>query len=162
MKVPPGGAIQVPPSGQPVILGPDHPVTGGYPVIGVVIDADTDSLAQGPASRYGWCGHGRHSGRGRPGGDTAGVTAHPPAEPGKAETVHAQVHTARLIHTSDLDDETLQLTRQLLDEAYQGEFSDTDWEHTLGGMHALVAHRGTMIAHGAVIQRRLLYQGSGP
>ena len=40
------GAIQVPPSGQPVILGPDHPVTGGYPVIGVVVDADTDRLAQ--------------------------------------------------------------------------------------------------------------------
>lgn len=40
------GAIQVPPSGQPVILGPDHPVTGGYPVIGVVADGDTDKLAQ--------------------------------------------------------------------------------------------------------------------
>lgn len=40
------GAIQVPPSGQPVILGPDHPVTGGYPVIGVVADTDTDALAQ--------------------------------------------------------------------------------------------------------------------
>lgn len=40
------GAIQIPPSGQPVILGPDHPVTGGYPVIGVVADADTDGLAQ--------------------------------------------------------------------------------------------------------------------
>ncbi len=32
------GAIQVPPNGLPVILGPDHPVTGGYPVIGVVAD----------------------------------------------------------------------------------------------------------------------------
>lgn len=40
------GSIQVPPNGQPVILGPDHPVTGGYPVIGVVTDADTDKLAQ--------------------------------------------------------------------------------------------------------------------
>lgn len=40
------GAIQVPPIGQPVILGPDHPVTGGYPVIGVVTDADTDRIAQ--------------------------------------------------------------------------------------------------------------------
>lgn len=40
------GAIQVPPNGQPVILGPDHPVTGGYPVIGVVADSDTDALAQ--------------------------------------------------------------------------------------------------------------------
>ena len=40
------GAVQVPPNGQPVILGADHPVTGGYPVIGVVLDADTDLLAQ--------------------------------------------------------------------------------------------------------------------
>lgn len=40
------GAIQVPPNGLPVILGPDHPVTGGYPVIGVVIDEDIDKAAQ--------------------------------------------------------------------------------------------------------------------
>jgi biotin-dependent carboxylase-like uncharacterized protein len=40
------GAIQVPPNGLPVILGPDHPVTGGYPVIGVVADRDVDALAQ--------------------------------------------------------------------------------------------------------------------
>ncbi len=52
------GAIQVPPGGRPVILGPDHPVTGGYPVIGVVVDADTDALAQlrpGRAVRLRWC-----------------------------------------------------------------------------------------------------------
>ncbi len=40
------GAIQVPPNGLPVILGPDHPVTGGYPVIGVVTDGDIDKIAQ--------------------------------------------------------------------------------------------------------------------
>jgi biotin-dependent carboxylase-like uncharacterized protein len=40
------GAIQVPPSGGPLILGPDHPVTGGYPVIGVIVDDDTDIVAQ--------------------------------------------------------------------------------------------------------------------
>jgi biotin-dependent carboxylase-like uncharacterized protein len=40
------GAIQVPPNGQPVILGPDHPVTGGYPVIGVVTHDDADKVAQ--------------------------------------------------------------------------------------------------------------------
>lgn len=40
------GAVQVPPNGQPVILGADHPVTGGYPVIGVLLDADADRLAQ--------------------------------------------------------------------------------------------------------------------
>ena len=40
------GAIQVPPNGLPVILGPDHPVTGGYPVVGVIIDEDIDKAAQ--------------------------------------------------------------------------------------------------------------------
>lgn len=40
------GAIQVPPSGLPVILGPDCGVTGGYPVAGVIIDADLHSLAR--------------------------------------------------------------------------------------------------------------------
>ncbi|WP_432532996.1 5-oxoprolinase subunit C family protein [Kineococcus arenarius] len=40
------GSLQVPPSAQPVLFGPDHPVTGGYPVIGVVRDADLDRLAQ--------------------------------------------------------------------------------------------------------------------
>jgi biotin-dependent carboxylase-like uncharacterized protein len=40
------GAIQVPPNGLPVILGPDHPVTGGYPVIGVVAEGDIDKVAQ--------------------------------------------------------------------------------------------------------------------
>ncbi|GAB4008024.1 5-oxoprolinase subunit C family protein [Nocardioides ultimimeridianus] len=40
------GAIQVPPSGEPIVFGPDHPVTGGYPVIGVVVQKDTDRLAQ--------------------------------------------------------------------------------------------------------------------
>ncbi len=40
------GAIQLPPNGLPVILGPDHPVTGGYPVVGVVVDHDVDRVAQ--------------------------------------------------------------------------------------------------------------------
>jgi 5-oxoprolinase (ATP-hydrolysing) subunit C len=31
------GAIQVPPSGEPIVLGPDHPTTGGYPVIATLV-----------------------------------------------------------------------------------------------------------------------------
>lgn len=46
------GAIQVPPNGLPVILGPDHPITGGYPVIGVVIDEDVDKVAQVRAGQH--------------------------------------------------------------------------------------------------------------
>ncbi|MBX9244469.1 biotin-dependent carboxyltransferase family protein, partial [Actinotalea ferrariae] len=40
------GAVQVPPSGEPVVFLVDHPVTGGYPVVAVVVDADRDVLAQ--------------------------------------------------------------------------------------------------------------------
>lgn len=40
------GALQVPPKGQPILFLADHPVTGGYPVIGVVIEADLPRAAQ--------------------------------------------------------------------------------------------------------------------
>jgi KipI family sensor histidine kinase inhibitor len=42
------GAIQIPPDGLPVLLLADHPVTGGYPVIGVVVDHQLDIAAQVP------------------------------------------------------------------------------------------------------------------
>ncbi len=38
------GAIQLPPDGRPIVLGPDHPLTGGYPVVAVVVQADLGSL----------------------------------------------------------------------------------------------------------------------
>ena len=40
------GAIQIPPDGQPIILGWDGPVTGGYPVIAGLISADLPRMAQ--------------------------------------------------------------------------------------------------------------------
>jgi KipI family sensor histidine kinase inhibitor len=40
------GAIQVPAGGQPIVLGPDRPITGGYAKIGTVISADFQILAQ--------------------------------------------------------------------------------------------------------------------
>lgn len=42
------GVIQVPPSGQPIVLMGDAQATGGYPKIGVVIQADMWKLAQAP------------------------------------------------------------------------------------------------------------------
>jgi biotin-dependent carboxylase-like uncharacterized protein len=39
------GALQVPRSGEIIVLGPDHPTTGGYPVLAVVIRADWGCLA---------------------------------------------------------------------------------------------------------------------
>ena len=40
------GAVQVPPDGAPVLFLADHPVTGGYPVLAVVVSADLPLAAQ--------------------------------------------------------------------------------------------------------------------
>ncbi|SEL94551.1 biotin-dependent carboxyltransferase family protein [Streptacidiphilus jiangxiensis] len=40
------GAVQVPPDGMPVVFLADHPTTGGYPVVGVVPEADLAAAAQ--------------------------------------------------------------------------------------------------------------------
>ena len=40
------GAVQVPPDGCPVVLGPDHATLGGYPVVAVVVSADRWLLGQ--------------------------------------------------------------------------------------------------------------------
>lgn len=40
------GSLQVPPSGQPTLFLADHPVTGGYPVIAVVLSTDVPAAAQ--------------------------------------------------------------------------------------------------------------------
>ncbi|MEJ8849889.1 urea amidolyase family protein [Variovorax rhizosphaerae] len=42
------GALQVPPSGQPVLFLADHPLTGGYPVIGAVATYHLDRAGQIP------------------------------------------------------------------------------------------------------------------
>lgn len=38
------GAIEVPRDGQPIVLGPEHPTTGGYPVLAVVAHAELGRL----------------------------------------------------------------------------------------------------------------------
>ena len=42
----PVGAVQVPPSGEPIVKMVDGPVTGGYPVLGVIPSIDHTRLAQ--------------------------------------------------------------------------------------------------------------------
>jgi len=66
----------------------------------------------------------------------------------------------RTAHTADLDPAACEAARALLDEAFHGEeVRDSDWEHALGGVHALVWDGPALIGHGSVIQRRLLHQG---
>jgi biotin-dependent carboxylase-like uncharacterized protein len=42
------GAVQLPPDGTPIVLGPDHPTTGGYPVIATVTSLDLGRLSALP------------------------------------------------------------------------------------------------------------------
>lgn len=46
------GALQVPANGQPVLFLADHPLTGGYPVIGCVAPYHLDRAAQLPAGTF--------------------------------------------------------------------------------------------------------------
>jgi aminoglycoside 2'-N-acetyltransferase I len=69
------------------------------------------------------------------------------------------VREVRTAHTADLDAAVLAEARALLDEAFDGDFDDHDWEHSLGGMHALAWEDGELVGHAAVVERRLLHGG---
>jgi len=65
----------------------------------------------------------------------------------------------RLVHTAELERATLLAIRRLLDAVFEGEFDHHDWDHTIGGMHALAYDGDELIAHGSVVQRRLGHGG---
>jgi aminoglycoside 2'-N-acetyltransferase I len=67
--------------------------------------------------------------------------------------------TLRTAHTADLDAETLRAAYAMLDEAFDGELDEDDWEHALGGIHALVYEGEEIVGHASVVQRRLLHGG---
>ena len=62
-------------------------------------------------------------------------------------------------HTSALDPGTLEAARALLVNVFAGELTDHDWEHALGGVHALIWEGEDLIGHASVVQRRLLHGG---
>lgn len=61
-------------------------------------------------------------------------------------------------HTAQLSIAELTDARALCDASYD-DFGDADWDHALGGMHALVHDDGVLVAHGALVLRRLLHGG---
>jgi aminoglycoside 2'-N-acetyltransferase I len=65
----------------------------------------------------------------------------------------------RTAHTCELDAATLATARELLWDAFPGEMTEEDWEHCLGGFHALAYAGEELVGHAALIQRRLLYAG---
>lgn len=44
------GAVEVPADGAPVVLGPEHPITGGYPLLAVVCADSLDAFFSRPIS----------------------------------------------------------------------------------------------------------------
>ena len=67
----------------------------------------------------------------------------------------------RVAHTSDLEPPLLGELHAMLVEVFEGDFEDADWEHALGGMHALALSDddGALVGHASVVQRRLLHRG---
>ena len=70
-------------------------------------------------------------------------------------------------HTAQLEPAVLDAARLMVQAAFRarpvfsiaGGFTDTDWQHALGGMHALVHDGEELVGHGSVIQRRFLHGG---
>jgi aminoglycoside 2'-N-acetyltransferase I len=62
----------------------------------------------------------------------------------------------RSIHTAALAPKVLRAVRSLLDLAFEGDFSDVDWEHSLGGLHILARYDDVLVGHAAVVQRHLI------
>lgn len=64
----------------------------------------------------------------------------------------------RTCTTAELGAAGLRELRRLLDDAYGGDFADADWDHAAGGVHTLLVERGELVAHVAVVPRRLRHQ----
>ncbi len=62
----------------------------------------------------------------------------------------------RCARTSDLTPSQMHSARALMDAAFDGDFSDDDWAHALGGWHAIVEDGEAVIAHAAVVPRTLM------
>lgn len=66
-------------------------------------------------------------------------------------------------HTAGLGVQRLRAVRELLDAAFaghpDGDFTDADWDHTVGGMHVMAWEGERLIGHASVVQRRLLNGG---
>jgi aminoglycoside 2'-N-acetyltransferase I len=64
----------------------------------------------------------------------------------------------RVAHTADLGGPTLEVARRLLYEVFE-DLTEQDWDHALGGLHALAWDGADLVGHASVVQRRLIHQG---
>jgi aminoglycoside 2'-N-acetyltransferase I len=65
----------------------------------------------------------------------------------------------RVAHTAELEPALLGEVWDMLVEVFEGDIEESDWEHALGGIHALAYDDGELVGHASVVQRRLMHGG---
>lgn len=63
-----------------------------------------------------------------------------------------------IAHTADLGDGMLAASRAVMFDVFD-DMTEPDWEHALGGMHAVALIGGDVVGHASLIQRRLMHAG---
>ena len=61
-----------------------------------------------------------------------------------------------VLTTAELTGTDLTAIRSMMNSAFEGNFSDDDWEHTLGGTHVLLREDDLIMSHAAVVERQLI------
>ena len=64
-----------------------------------------------------------------------------------------------LLRTDELGAGARADVRALLAGVFPADWTEPDWEHCLGGVHALVEEDGVLVGHGAVVRRQLRHRG---
>jgi aminoglycoside 2'-N-acetyltransferase I len=67
--------------------------------------------------------------------------------------------TLHAASTAALSTSFLRDIRALLDIAFEGDFTDEDWDHAIGGVHVWLIGSGGLISHGSLVERTLMCSG---
>lgn len=62
-------------------------------------------------------------------------------------------------HTADVGPDVLAAARALLFDVFAPDMTEDDWEHALGGIHALAWEDGELVGHASVVARRMPHGG---
>ena len=79
-----------------------------------------------------------------------------PARAGTASVAMVTLHAAS---TSALSTSFLSDVRALLDTAFEGDFTDEDWNHAVGGVHVWLSGSRGLISHGSLVERTFACSG---
>ena len=67
--------------------------------------------------------------------------------------------SVRAAPTLALSAPVLEQIRDLLEAAFGADFSDADWNHTIGGVHVWIADTSRLLSHAALVERTLVCSG---